>query len=212
MSLFFRRKIFKNPFFQKVFKKKAYHEKAMKVPTKMFLTKGVGVHKDKLASFEAALRDAGIEKYNLVYVSSILPPNCEVISREEGLKHLKPGQIVYAVMARSETAEPNRLISSAIGIAIPKDSNTYGYLSEHHTYGETAKRSGEYAEDLAATMLATTLGIEFDYNSAWDEREQIYKASGRIFKTTSITQSAEGHKDGLWTTVIASAVLIDENY
>jgi arginine decarboxylase len=181
----------------------------MFVPTKMFFTKGVGVHKDKLASFELALRSAGIEKCNLVYVSSILPPNCKIVPKEEGLPLLKAGQVVYCVMARNETNEPNRLISSAIGVAVPKDTNNYGYLSEHHTFGEKGEISGEYAEDLAATMLATTLGIEFDSSKAWEEREQIYKASGNIFKTTNISQSAEGNKDGLWTTVIASAVLLE---
>ena len=179
------------------------------VPTKMFFTKGVGVHKDKLAAFEAALRDAGIEKFNLVYVSSILPPNCKIVTKEEGLTYFKPGQIVFCVMARSETNEPNRLICSSIGVAIPKDANHYGYLSEHHSYGETAKKAGEYAEDLAATMLATTLGIPFDPDDAWEEREQQYKASGHIFKTREFTQSAEGHKDGLWTTTIAATVLIE---
>ncbi len=179
------------------------------VPTKMFFTKGVGVHKDKLASFESALRSAGIEMFNLVYVSSILPPHCKVIPREEGLPYFKPGQIVFVVMARSETNEPNRLIASSVGVAIPSDQNTYGYLSEHHSHGETAKKAGEYAEDLAATMLATTLGVEFDSQQAWEEREELYKASGHIFKTREITQSAEGHKDGLWTTVIACAVLIE---
>lgn len=175
----------------------------------MFLTKGVGVHKDKLAAFELALRNAGIEKCNLVYVSSIFPPNCRIISKEEGLKELHAGQITFCVMARSETNEPNRLISSAIGLAVPKDSNAYGYLSEHHAYGETAKKSGEYAEDLAATMLATTLGIDFNSDKAWDEREQVYKASGQILKTINICQSAEGNKDGLWTTTITAAVLLD---
>lgn len=179
------------------------------MPTRIFFTKGVGVHKDRLASFEAALRDAGIEKCNLVYVSSILPPNCKVISREEGLKELFPGQITFCVMARTETNEPNRLICSSIGIALPKDSNNrYGYLSEHHAFGETAKKAGEYAEDLAATMLASTLGIEFNPDTAWEEREDVYKASGQIFKTMNVTQSFEGNKDGLWTTVIAAAVLL----
>lgn len=176
------------------------------IPTKVFFTKGVGIHKDKLASFELALRDAGIEKCNLVYVSSILPPHCEIISKEEGMKILKPGQITFCVMARNETNEPNRLIASAIGLAVPKDRENYGYLSEHHTFGETSKKAGEYAEDLAATMLATTLGIPFDSEKAWEEREQVYKASGKIFKTTNICQSDEGNKDGMWTTVIASAV------
>lgn len=179
------------------------------IPSKMFLTKGAGIHKDRLASFELALRDAGIEKFNLVYVSSILPPNCKLVPKEEGLSHFKAGQIIYAVMARSDTNEPNRLISSAIGIAVPKDPNEYGYLSEYHGYGETAKKAGEYAEDLAATMLATTLGIEFDSDQAWEEREQIYKASGNIIRTTQICQSSEGNKGGLWTTVIAAAILIE---
>jgi arginine decarboxylase len=180
----------------------------MVVPLMCFFTKGVGVHKDKLASFELALRKAGIEKYNLVYVSSIFPPSCKQVTSEEGLKNLDPGQIVHCVMARSETNEPNRLISAAIGLARPKSRKEYGYLSEHHAFGETAQKSGEYAEDLAATMLATTLGIEFDPDQAWQEREQIYKASGKIFKTTHICQSAEGDKHGKWTTVIAAAVFV----
>ena len=179
------------------------------IPQKVFLTKGVGVHKDKLASFELALRDAGIEKCNIVCVSSIFPPNCRVILREEGIKMLRSGGIAYCVMARNESSEPNRLISASIGLAIPKDNNQYGYLSEHHAFGEKGEKTGEYAEDLAATMLATTLGIEFNSDTAWEEREQVYKSSGQIFKTTNIVQSCEGNKDGLWTTVIACAVLLE---
>ncbi len=178
------------------------------IPKKMFFTKGVGAHKDKLASFELALRKAGIEKCNLVCMSSIFPPGCKIISREEGLKLLKPGQITYVVMARNETNEPNRLISAAVGLALPKNNDGYGYLSEHHSFGETAKRAGDYAEDLAATMLAMTLGIEFNPETAWDERKKVYKASGKIFKTTNVCQSARGDKNGLWTTVIAAAVFL----
>jgi arginine decarboxylase len=177
-------------------------------PQKAFFTKGVGVHRDRLSSFEVALRSAGIEKCNLVYVSSILPPNCQIISRSVGLKLLSPGEITFCVMARNETNEPNRLISAAVGVAMPKDCSNYGYLSEHHAFGEKAVISGEYAEDLAATMLATTLGIPFDPNQAWDERKQLYIASDHIFKTKHICQSAEGNKDGLWTTVLSAAIFI----
>lgn len=178
------------------------------VPKRMFLVKGIGVHKDKLGSFELALRQAGIEKYNLVYVSSIFPPGCKEVHKNEGLKELYPGQIVYCVMARSQTDEPGRLISSAIGVAQPKKKELYGYLSEHHAYGEKAKHSSDYAEDLAATMLATTLGIPFDVGQAWDERKQIYKASNHIFQTKSVCASASGDKNGLWTTTVAAAVLL----
>lgn len=180
------------------------------VPKKVFLTKGVGVHKDKLASFELALRNAGIEKCNLVYVSSIFPPNCKMISRNEGLKKLNAGEITFCVIAKNESNEPNRLMSASVGLAVPKNNSHYGYLSEHHSFGETGSTTGEYAEDLAATMLATTLGVKFNADTAWKQREQVYKASGHIFKTTNITQSAEGNKDGLWTTVLAVAVFIEE--
>lgn len=179
------------------------------LPTKIFFTKGVGTHKEYLASFELALRSAGIAPYNLVSVSSIYPPNVKKISKDEGIKLLPPGSVVHAVMARNATNEPNRLVSASIGVAIPQNSNQYGYLSEHHPFGETDEKAGEYAEDLAATMLATTLGIEFDPNTSWNEREQVFKASGQIIRTSNITQSAIGNKDGLWTTVIATAILIE---
>jgi len=180
------------------------------IPKKVFFTKGVGVHKDKLASFELALRKAGIENCNLVYVSSIFPPKCKIVTRSAGLKQLSPGQITFCVMARNETNEANRLISAAVGLAVPKDTEAYGYLSEHHAFGETDEKSGEYAEDLAATMLATTLGIDFDSDKAWKERENVYKASGKIFTTKQICQSAMGNKDGLWTTTLSAAVFILE--
>jgi len=180
------------------------------VPKYVFFTKGVGRHKEELGSFEMALRDAGIEKYNIVAVSSIFPPGCKIIPRSQGLQMLNPGQVVFCVMYQNRSNEPNRLMAASIGLAIPADTQQYGYLSEHKSFGENEEKAGEYAEDLAASMLATTLGLEFDPNSAWDEREQIYKASGKIIKTTNITQSAIGHKDGLWTTALAAAVFVME--
>ena len=181
------------------------------VPTKMFFTNGVGVHRNKLQSFELALRMAGVERYNLVQVSSIFPPKCAIVKRDEGIACLRPGQIVHTVLARAETDEPNRLIAAAIGLAIPKDKEQYGYLSEHHAFGQTRERAADYAEDLAATMLATTLGMEFDPDAAWDERKQIYKAGGRKFASRSVVQTARGNKDGLWTTVVALTVLVTES-
>jgi arginine decarboxylase len=174
----------------------------------MFFTKGVGRHKDYLQSFGLALRDAGIEKCNLVTVSSIYPPNCKRIPKEEGLKLLQPGAITFCVMARNATNEPNRLIAASVGVAQPADTSLYGYLSEHHPFGESDERAGDYAEDLAATMLATTLGLEFDPDTAWDEREKMFKMSGKIIRTFNVTQSAEGDKRGIWTTVVATAVLL----
>ncbi len=173
------------------------------VPKRIFLTKGVGKHKERLTSFELALRDAGIAAQNLVRVSSIFPPNCKLISRKEGVKYLYPGEVTFAVVAENSTREPHRLTA-------PADRNTYGYLSEHHSFGEPDNIAGEYAEELAAEMLATTLNVEFDPDKSWDEKKEIYRISNKIVRTTNITQTAIGDKRGLWTTVIAAAILIFE--
>jgi len=174
----------------------------------IFLTKGVGRHSEKLTSFELALRDARIAEYNLVRVSSIFPPGCKVIPIQEGLKHLKPGQIVYAVMYDNATNEPHRLMASSVGLAIPADKDQYGYLSEHKSFGETDQKAGDYAEDLAATMLATILGVDFDPNDSYDERKDIWKVSDKIITTRNVTQSAIGDREGLWTSVVAAAVFV----
>jgi arginine decarboxylase len=177
------------------------------VPRKLFFTKGVGTHKEELHSFELALRDAGIEKCNLVQVSSILPPGCKVISKGQGVKELQPGAITYCVMSRCCSNEPRRLLASSVGLAIPADKRAYGYISEHHAFGRTAKETGDYAEDLAAAMLASTLGIDFNIDESWDEKKEIFKISGKIVSTRNITQSTIV-KNNWFTTVVAAAVFI----
>ena len=178
------------------------------VPRKVFLTKGVGISNTELGSFEEALRDAGIAYCNLVYVSSIFPPGATLIKREEGVKELSPGQIVFTVLARMGSCEPSRRIAASVGLAIPKDKSGHGYLSEHHSYGQGKQEAGDYSEDLAASMLASTLGLEFDPEAAWNAKEEYFKMSGKIVRTTNITASAEVGKRGKWTTAIAAAVLL----
>lgn len=177
------------------------------VPKRMFFTKGVGFHKEELRSFELALRDAGIAICNLVTVSSIFPPGCKIISKEKGIQELEPGAITFAVMARSCTNEPRRQLSSSIGLAVPTEKEHYGYLSEYHGFGKNNREAGDYAEDLAAAMLATTLGIEFDEDKSWDEKEEVYRMSGKIVETRNITQTAV-NKPGGYTTVITAAILL----
>jgi arginine decarboxylase len=182
----------------------------MYVPTEIFLTRGVGKHREKLSSFEMALRNADLAEYNLVRVSSIFPPRCKLIPRKQGVQKLSAGGIVFTVLSENATTEPHRLIASAIGVAIPKDIDHYGYLSEHHAYGQHDELAGDYAEDLAAQMLATILGVPFDPDESYDERKEVWKISDEIVTTRSIAQSAVGDKKGLWTTVVTAAVLLGD--
>jgi arginine decarboxylase len=178
------------------------------IPSRLFLTKGKGQHREKLASLEQALREAGIAPFNLVKTSSIFPPHCRLISRTEGIKLLKPGQILFLVMSENATNEAHRLISASVGLAIPNDSSHYGYLSEHHSFGQDEKEVGQYAEDLAADMLATTLGKDFDLKQIWNEEKSVYEITNTLqVRTQHITQIAKGKK-GFWTTAFAAAVMI----
>jgi len=178
------------------------------VAKKLFLTKGVGVADDKLTSFEFALRNAGIAGTNVVLISSIFPPKAKLVSRKDGLKLIKPGQVLFTIYSRNQTNEPHRLVSASVGIAQPKDDSKYGYLSEYESFGQDERKTGDYAEDIAAQMLASSLGIPFDIDKSWDEKRQQWTISGQIYKTKNITQTARGDKNGKWTTVFAAAVLI----
>ena len=180
----------------------------MIIAKEIFLTKGVGRHRERLSSFELALRNAGIAHFNLVSVSSIFPPHCKLVSRAAGLDKMKKGQVAFTVMSRNETREPNRLIAASVGVAVPADPEQVGYLTEHHDFGKTEKYVGDYVEDLAATMLATSLGLEIDLDKSWNEKKEEWKISGKIYRTRSVTQSARGDINGLWTTAVAAAILI----
>ena len=181
----------------------------MFLPKRVFLTSGAGVHKDRLTSFEFALRAAGVEKCNLVLVSSILPPNCEILDKEEGLKCLQPGQIAFSAMDQLQTDEGGRMIAAAVGMAVPNDRSIHGYLSEHHAYGQNEETAGKFAEDLTATMLASYFGLPvFESELPEPARSKQYQRCQEKFTTTHIAAVTKGKK-GLWTTVFAGAVFID---
>ena len=110
-------------------------------------------------------------------------------------------------MSRLASNEPRRLLAASVGLAVPADKSQYGYISEHHAYGQTMRIAGDYAEDIAAAMLASTLGIEFDEDKNWDEKREVFRISGKIIKTDNITQSAV-IRNGGWTSVIAAAVFL----
>lgn len=176
------------------------------IPKYFFLTKGVGKHEKPLLSFELALRDGEIQPFNLVNVSSIIPSGCKHISKEQGLKMLKPGEITFTVLVKNSTNKP-RTVTASIGVALPSDREKYGYLSEYHSFGKTASETGEYAEKMAANMINTITEKQVAAEKGQKGKKELHPSKGLI-KTTNITGSAKGDEDGLWTTVVAAAVFI----
>ena len=165
------------------------------VPKFAFTTSGRGIAKEKLASFEMALRDAGIAEYNLVKVSSILPPNCKIINKKKGISMLSPGQIVFVVMSEQSTNEPGRQITASVGIAIPPDRSKHGYLSEHHSYGQTKKESGIYSKNLAAYMLATIMDGSINAEKNYNQQKDLWKIKGKPIQTKEVTSYSCGDQN-----------------
>ena len=103
----------------------------------------------------------------------------------------------HAVTLQLQLGLPNQKINPDTGI------------SQNTTRLDNRKKRQEtMQEDIAAQMLASSLGIPFDIDKSWDEKRQQWTISGKIYKTSNVTQSTRGNKDGKWTTTFAAAVLV----
>ena len=149
------------------------------VAKELFLTRGIGVHEDKLTSFEYALRDAGIAGTNIVLISSIFPPKAKLIPKKEGLKKIKPGQILFTIYSRNQTNEPHRMISASVGLALPKDRTRYGYLSEYDAFGQNENKQAIMLKilqhkclhhHLVYLLILTRAGMKKDNNGQFLEK------------------------------------------
>jgi arginine decarboxylase len=179
------------------------------IPKRYFLTKGIGIHEKELRAREEALRDAGIEACNLIKISSVIPPGCERITREEGLKGIYPGMMTFAVQAISETNEPSQVVTAGIGLAQPKDPQFFGYLTEvEETMGIEAADVAQDVEEMAIENLITLWDIKSDGDDVMRKGKKHYEFDGRKVEVDSMVASAKGHEERLWTVVIVAAVFL----
>lgn len=165
------------------------------VPKYAFLTSGKGEGADQLGAFDAALREAGVSSQNLVAVSSVFPPYCQLISKEEGLKMLEMGQISFCVMARQDSNTESKEIAASVGMAIPSEKKYYGYLSECHGTGLNEKEAGDCVQESAVNMLSAKLGI--------DASKIDYAVKKNIAKSAIV-------RGNTWTSVVSLCVFVLE--
>ncbi|MBN2155651.1 MAG: arginine decarboxylase, pyruvoyl-dependent [Candidatus Lokiarchaeota archaeon] len=167
------------------------------IPQKIFFTKGYGHGIKKILSFENALRSAQISTYNLVKVSSILPPHCEEISLEQGKYLLRPGQIVYIVLSENTkfynaSTEPTSIFAS-IGVAKPRDPSFYGYLGEFSGENEDLEHVKRESRDLAYELLISSRSKDLNLD----------------IDTYEHTAYAFVNEKDKYTTCIAAAVFVE---
>ena len=181
------------------------------VPKRLFFTKGVGAHEQQRVAMHHALRDAGVSDCNLVKVSSVIPPGCRIISRREGAKLLRPGNIVFAVIAMSETKEPHQRATVALGWATPDQDGVPGYIAEieeEQAKGKTAKSAGDEVGQMALTLVAERLQTRIDSKSLWARSKRVHRIGGTTVHCGCITSTIIGDEKERYLSAVALALYL----
>lgn len=114
-------------------------------PKNYIIRTGVGHASHKLGAFDRALISAGIYDYNLIKVSSILPPECEL----QNAISLGKGALLPSAFACIYSNTLGECISAAVAIGIPANKSDVGVIMEHSSYNckeKTEKQVREFAE------------------------------------------------------------------
>lgn len=81
----------------------------------IFITSGIGHGVTPLSAFDSALKDAGVHNYNLIILSSIIPPNSIVHLNKYTALQDEYGHRLYVVKAEMRSREVGKYIGAALG-------------------------------------------------------------------------------------------------
>jgi arginine decarboxylase len=115
----------------------------IKTPTHYFVASGASDGYTPLNAFDGALLRAGIGNTNIVKMSSIVPPHCQLVAPIP----LPPGALVPTAYASITSDVPGEVISAGVAIALPEDENQNGLIMEYSAKGERRK-----IEEIVRTM------------------------------------------------------------
>jgi arginine decarboxylase len=157
------------------------------------------------------MRQAGVAECNLVKVSSILPPGTRIISRDEGVGLLRPGNIVFAIIAQAETDEPHQRITPAIAWANPDRRGMPGYIAEVEEdlcHGKTDRTAADEVGEEAITILAEKLRTKVDPKQKWDRRKTSTRIGSTNVETGWLAASIEGPEERDGEKQFAAAIVL----
>src|SRR5215211_6753131 len=184
-------------------------------PTRVFFSTGVGFHKIQRVAIQRAMEQAGVNDLNLVKLTSVIPPTCEVITPERGLRLLSPGAIAFAVIAQGETNEPHQRVTAALTWAEPLGDGLPGYITEieeDQTMGKSEATARDESGEALVTIVAERLGVEANAKRIWENRgrDRYVRIGGRRIRVGSVVSSAVGpeQQDGEQRYAVALAVAV----
>lgn len=125
---------------------------------KINLSQGIGTGPTELSAFDQALVDAGVANFNLIYLSSVLPPDSKVVINKTADKPDGGwGDRLYVVMAQKRTSQRNQEVWAGIGWIQDEDTK-HGLLVEHEGHSK-AEVEADIKHSLEA--LAKNRGMKF---------------------------------------------------
>ncbi len=139
----------------------------IKTPTKFFLVSGSSEGFSLLNAFDGALLASGVGDTNLVKMSSILPPGCQEIKPPP--VPMPQGALVPTAYASLSCDVPGEVISAAVAIGIPKDSNRAGLIMEYSARAgesvvvEQVKKMVEKGMELRNRAIKDIMAISATY-------------------------------------------------
>ena len=144
--------------------------------------------------------------------ASVIPPACQLISREEGIRLPRPGQITFAIIAQTETNEPGQIISAGIGMAKSKDKTQHGFLIEvEQAIGRTPEDVEQDVIEMSIENLVTQWDKTFDGEKVFRKAKKNYKIGDQQILVDSFVQTAKGAEQNKWTVAVVLAVFIYDN-
>ncbi len=108
----------------------------------IIITSGKGSGKTTLSAFDNALFDAGVSNYNLITLSSIIPPNTVIKQQKYKTPDSEYGYRLYTVMSEIRSRESGRWIGAVIGWCQEEDGR--GVFVEHKAIENTEEMVKTY--------------------------------------------------------------------
>jgi arginine decarboxylase len=167
------------------------------VPRRVFFTSGVGRHEQERVATQHAMAAAGVPRVNLVKISSVIAPRCQIISRQQGIRLLRSGSIVFAVIAQGMTKEPHQRVTPAIAWSKPEDENETGFIAEveeQNANGLSEKAAEDRVGEEALILQAAHFGVKVNAERAWAGRgrSRSVRLGGKRVRVGSLCASIVG--------------------
>lgn len=173
-----------------------------RIPTAYFATTGTGQSDQGIEpdpyetfSYDLALQDAGIENFNVVYYTSVLPPESYEVPLEKVKPFIHHGSVLETIMAKAGGVK-GQTVAAGVGRVWAKNSKGVeigGFAAEYEYIYKDGGISEKQARENARAQLTRSLNHELDIRGLTQSRPMTFEVAVlRITKKYGMALAALG--------------------